>query len=172
MLEEYAAYSARTTTLATSATTALATASHHNRPRHCHHHHHRPGHRPKPHRHHGPRHRHVTTAALTTALATVLHRPHILTLSHTLTPTPTPTLTLTPPLTLARYVEATKGPNGEPGVVIVHVEANVHLHRTLDNIRKMGGAHLDRISIASRSSPSPSPSPNLDRIHPSLFPTL
>merc|ERR1719424_144914 len=33
---------------------------------------------------------------------------------------------------LEEYVEATKGPNGEPGVVIVHVEANVHLHRTLD----------------------------------------
>merc|ERR1719149_429117 len=41
---------------------------------------------------------------------------------------------------LEEYVEATKGPNGEPGVVIVHVEANVHLHRTLDNIRKMGGS--------------------------------
>merc|ERR1712197_83416 len=32
------------------------------------------------------------------------------------------------------------GPNGEPGVVIAHVEANVHLHRTLDNIRKFGGS--------------------------------
>merc|ERR1712118_153364 len=39
---------------------------------------------------------------------------------------------------LKEYVEATKGPNCEPGVVIAHVEANVHLHRTLDNIRKMG----------------------------------
>ena len=41
---------------------------------------------------------------------------------------------------LEEYVEATKGPNGEPGVVIVHVEANVHLHRTLSNIRQMGGS--------------------------------
>jgi ribulose-phosphate 3-epimerase len=41
---------------------------------------------------------------------------------------------------LEEYVEATKGPNGEPGVVIAHVEANVHLHRTLDNIRQMGGS--------------------------------
>ena len=41
---------------------------------------------------------------------------------------------------LEQYVESTKGPNGEPGVVIAHVEANVHLHRTLDNIRQMGGS--------------------------------
>merc|ERR1719486_764749 len=41
---------------------------------------------------------------------------------------------------LEQYVDATKGPNGEPGVVIAHVEANVHLHRTLDNIRQMGGS--------------------------------
>merc|ERR1740117_1981520 len=41
---------------------------------------------------------------------------------------------------LKDYVEASKGPKGEPGVVIVHVEANVHLHRTLDNIRQMGGS--------------------------------
>jgi ribulose-phosphate 3-epimerase len=41
---------------------------------------------------------------------------------------------------LDQYVESTKGPNGEPGVVIAHVEANVHLHRTLDNIRQMGGS--------------------------------
>merc|ERR1719393_78505 len=33
------------------------------------------------------------------------------------------------------YVEATKGPNGEPGVVIVHVEACDHLHRMLGKIR-------------------------------------
>jgi ribulose-phosphate 3-epimerase len=41
---------------------------------------------------------------------------------------------------LEDYVKATAGPNGEPGVVIAHVEANVHLHRTLDNIRKFGGS--------------------------------
>jgi len=41
---------------------------------------------------------------------------------------------------LEEYVAASKGPNGEPGVVIAHVEANVHLHRTLDNIRQMGGS--------------------------------
>ena len=41
---------------------------------------------------------------------------------------------------LKEYVEATKGPYGEPGVVIAHVEANVHLHRTLDNIRAFGGS--------------------------------
>ena len=38
------------------------------------------------------------------------------------------------------YVEATKGPNGEPGVVIVHVEAAVHLHRSLARIRALGGS--------------------------------
>ena len=36
--------------------------------------------------------------------------------------------------------QATLGPNGEPGVVIAHVEANVHLHRTLANIRAFGGS--------------------------------
>jgi ribulose-phosphate 3-epimerase len=41
---------------------------------------------------------------------------------------------------LGEYVEATKGPNGEPGVVIAHVEANTHLHRVLGQIRKMGGS--------------------------------
>merc|ERR1712078_377515 len=40
---------------------------------------------------------------------------------------------------LKDYVEATKGPGGEPGVVIAHVEANVHLHRTLTKIRERGG---------------------------------
>lgn len=38
------------------------------------------------------------------------------------------------------YVAATKGPNGEPGVVIVHVEACDHLHRLLSNIRELGGS--------------------------------
>jgi ribulose-phosphate 3-epimerase len=41
---------------------------------------------------------------------------------------------------LEQYVKATAGPNGEPGVVIVHVEAQVHLHRTLANIRAFGGS--------------------------------
>merc|ERR1719353_310851 len=41
---------------------------------------------------------------------------------------------------LPQFTEATKGPNGEPGVVIVHVEACTHLHRTLANIRKFGGS--------------------------------
>ena len=41
---------------------------------------------------------------------------------------------------LRDYVEATKGPNGEPGVVIAHVEANTHLHRVLGQIREMGGS--------------------------------
>ena len=37
-------------------------------------------------------------------------------------------------------MEATKGPNGEPGVVIVHVEACDHLHRVLNKIRDLGGS--------------------------------
>merc|ERR1719439_165281 len=41
---------------------------------------------------------------------------------------------------LEEYVEATKGPKGEPGVVIVHVEACTHLHRTLAKIRQLGGS--------------------------------
>ena len=41
---------------------------------------------------------------------------------------------------MEEYVEATKGPNGEPGVVIVHVEAAVHLHRSLTRIRDLGGS--------------------------------
>ena len=41
---------------------------------------------------------------------------------------------------LEDYVEASKGPNKEPGVVIVHVEANVHLHRILGKIRQLGGS--------------------------------
>ena len=41
---------------------------------------------------------------------------------------------------LDQYVEATKGPNGEPGVVIAHAEANVHLHRVLGRIRDLGGS--------------------------------
>ena len=35
---------------------------------------------------------------------------------------------------LEDYVEATKGPNGEPGVVIIHVEACDHLHRVLGRL--------------------------------------
>ena len=41
---------------------------------------------------------------------------------------------------LEEYVKATKGPNGEPGVVIAHAEANVHLHRVLGRIRDLGGS--------------------------------
>jgi len=41
---------------------------------------------------------------------------------------------------LESYVKATMGANGEPGVVIAHVEANVHLHRILGRIRDFGGS--------------------------------
>ena len=41
---------------------------------------------------------------------------------------------------LEAYVTASKGPNGEPGVVIAHVESNVHLHRVLGRIRQLGGS--------------------------------
>ena len=41
---------------------------------------------------------------------------------------------------LESYVKATAGPNGEPGVVIAHAEANVHLHRVLGRIRDLGGS--------------------------------
>jgi ribulose-phosphate 3-epimerase len=41
---------------------------------------------------------------------------------------------------LNEYVEASKGPNGEPGVIIIHVEACDHLHRVLGRIREMGGS--------------------------------
>lgn len=41
---------------------------------------------------------------------------------------------------LEDYVKASRGPNGEPGVVIVHVEACTHLHRTLARIRALGGS--------------------------------
>ena len=41
---------------------------------------------------------------------------------------------------LEAYVQASKGPNGEPGVVIAHAEANVHLHRVLGRIRDLGGS--------------------------------
>merc|ERR1711937_654057 len=41
---------------------------------------------------------------------------------------------------LDQFTEATKGPNGEPGVVIVHVEACTHLHRALSKIRAAGGS--------------------------------
>lgn len=41
---------------------------------------------------------------------------------------------------LDQYVEASKGPNGEPGVVILHVEGNVHLHRNLARVRALGGS--------------------------------
>merc|ERR1712032_973748 len=41
---------------------------------------------------------------------------------------------------LPQFVEATWGPNGKPGVVIVHVEAATHLHRNLKQIRDLGGS--------------------------------
>merc|ERR1719343_1866066 len=41
---------------------------------------------------------------------------------------------------LDTFTEVTKGPNGEPGVVIVHVEACTHLHRALSKIRAAGGS--------------------------------
>lgn len=41
---------------------------------------------------------------------------------------------------LEQYTKSSIGPNGEPGVVIVHVEGNVHLHRALANIRSWGGS--------------------------------
>merc|ERR1711976_637574 len=41
---------------------------------------------------------------------------------------------------LGEYVNATKGLHGEPGVVIVHIEACAHLHRTLVKIRALGGS--------------------------------
>ena len=41
---------------------------------------------------------------------------------------------------LDQFTEVKKGPNGEPGVVIVHAEACTHLHRTLANIRAAGGS--------------------------------
>ncbi len=41
---------------------------------------------------------------------------------------------------LESYVKASAGANGEPGVVIAHVEANVHLHRILGKIRDLGGS--------------------------------
>ena len=41
---------------------------------------------------------------------------------------------------LEDYVKASIGPGGEPGVVIAHVEANVHLHRVLGRIRDLGGS--------------------------------
>ena len=41
---------------------------------------------------------------------------------------------------LEDYVKASIGPEGEPGVVIAHVESNVHLHRILGRIRDLGGS--------------------------------
>ena len=41
---------------------------------------------------------------------------------------------------LEEYVKATKGASGEPGVVIAHAEANIHLHRVLGRIRDLGGS--------------------------------
>ena len=41
---------------------------------------------------------------------------------------------------LDEFTAVSKGPNGEPGVVIVHVEACTHLHRVLTKIRAAGGS--------------------------------
>merc|ERR1719156_530767 len=41
---------------------------------------------------------------------------------------------------LPQFTKATQGPKGEPGVVIVHVEACTHLHRNLGQIRQLGGS--------------------------------
>jgi len=41
---------------------------------------------------------------------------------------------------LDQYTKASVGPNGEAGVVIVHAEANNHLHRVLSKIRAAGGS--------------------------------
>ena len=59
---------------------------------------------------------------------------------------------------LDQYTESTKGPGGEPGVVIAHVEANVHLHRTLTKIREAGGSpsvalNLSLIHISEPTRP-------------------
>merc|ERR1711956_136035 len=53
---------------------------------------------------------------------------------------------------LESYVDASKGANGEPGVVIVHAEANTHLHRLLTKIRDLGGSP----SVAINPSTPPS----------------
>ena len=41
---------------------------------------------------------------------------------------------------LDAYVKASVGTKGEPGVVIAHAEANIHLHRVLGRIRDLGGS--------------------------------
>merc|ERR1719247_2006915 len=41
---------------------------------------------------------------------------------------------------LDQYTKASVGADGEPGVVIAHVEGNVHLHRALGVIRDNGGS--------------------------------
>ena len=41
---------------------------------------------------------------------------------------------------LDTFIEVSKGPKGEPGVVIVHAEACTHLHRVLTKIRAAGGS--------------------------------
>merc|ERR1711871_1120643 len=41
---------------------------------------------------------------------------------------------------LEQYTTSTAAPKGEPGVVVVHVEACPHLHRTLSQIRAAGGS--------------------------------
>ena len=41
---------------------------------------------------------------------------------------------------LESYVKASMGSKGEPGVVIAHAEANIHLHRVLGRIKDLGGS--------------------------------
>mmetsp|Transcript_53555 Transcript_53555/g.60937 ORF Transcript_53555/g.60937 Transcript_53555/m.60937 type:complete len:86 (-) Transcript_53555:111-368(-) len=41
---------------------------------------------------------------------------------------------------LEQFVDVTKDPNGEPGIVIVHVEAHNHIHRVSRRIRELGGS--------------------------------
>ena len=74
---------------------------------------------------------------------------------------------------LEQYTLSSVGPTGEPGVVIVHVEGNMHLHRALTSIRRMGGSPsvalhphtpaemienvLDKVELALTLGPAPHP---------------
>merc|ERR1719387_2001674 len=51
------------------------------------------------------------------------------------------------------YTKASLGPNGEPGVVIAHVEGNTHLHRTLTKIRERGGSPSVALNPHTPGSP-------------------
>jgi ribulose-phosphate 3-epimerase len=81
---------------------------------------------------------------------------------------------------LDQYTTSSAGPNGEPGVVIVHVEGNVHLHRALSVIRQNGGSPsvalnphtpaemienvLDMVDHVRRRL-TPDPGPTRTRVH-------